>query len=90
MFMRLDVRFLTAAVALVIIEGLCGVINALQTIKLAALSASQTVMLLVASASVLIVAAYFAVEEFMPSEMGNLDRFVEVHKAMQAHTGPWH
>eukprot|EP00434_Breviolum_minutum_P008468 symbB.v1.2.007471.t1/scaffold455.1/size335105/19 len=67
--MRLDVRFLTLAVAAVVVESACGIINVLQTLKLAALNATETVLLLTSVVSVLTVASYFVIEELLPNEI---------------------
>eukprot|EP00913_Durusdinium_trenchii_P026344 g24719.t1 len=80
--MRLDVRFLTMAVAAVVVESVCGIINVLQTMKLATLNVTETILLLASVVSVLTVASYFVVEELLPSEirpeLGYLSTLTEV------------
>lgn len=67
--MRLDMRFLTVAVAAVVVESICGIINVLQTLKLASLTIGETVLILASVVAVLTVASYFVVEELLPNEI---------------------
>ena len=67
--MTWDVKFLTIAVAAVVIESTCGTINMLQTLKLASLTAVEGFVLLASAVSVLTTASYFLVCEIFPTEI---------------------
>mmetsp|Transcript_1676 Transcript_1676/g.4252 ORF Transcript_1676/g.4252 Transcript_1676/m.4252 type:complete len:231 (+) Transcript_1676:98-790(+) len=66
--MPLEMSILTIAVAAVIVEGVCGIINSLQTLKLAPATRSQTT-LLASMVSVIFVTSVFLVKELLPNEI---------------------
>jgi len=66
--MPLDTSFLTLAVAAVAFEGLCGIINSLQAMKISNLTILQTVLLLISITAVLASQAAFITKELLPTE----------------------
>eukprot|EP00439_Symbiodinium_sp_Y106_P079293 s18_g17.t6 len=67
--MPLEMSILTIAVAAVIVESVCGIINVLQTLKLAPLTFFQTLLVLSAIISVIMVTSGFLVKELLPNEI---------------------
>ncbi|CAE6969862.1 85P [Symbiodinium sp. CCMP2456] len=67
--MPLEMSILTIAIAAVIVESVCGIINVLQTLKLAPLTFFQTLLLLSAIISVIMVTSGFLVKELLPNEI---------------------
>eukprot|EP00441_Pelagodinium_beii_P027866 CAMPEP_0197655276 /NCGR_PEP_ID=MMETSP1338-20131121/39361_1 /TAXON_ID=43686 ORGANISM="Pelagodinium beii, Strain RCC1491" /NCGR_SAMPLE_ID=MMETSP1338 /ASSEMBLY_ACC=CAM_ASM_000754 /LENGTH=225 /DNA_ID=CAMNT_0043230901 /DNA_START=74 /DNA_END=751 /DNA_ORIENTATION=+ len=66
--MPLDTSYLTIAVFIVAVEGICGIINSLQTMKLMSLSVCQISMLLISMTSLLGVITFFFLKELLPTE----------------------
>eukprot|EP00930_Biecheleria_cincta_P002804 TRINITY_DN103796_c0_g1_i1.p1 TRINITY_DN103796_c0_g1~~TRINITY_DN103796_c0_g1_i1.p1 ORF type:complete len:219 (-),score=34.09 TRINITY_DN103796_c0_g1_i1:115-771(-) len=66
--MPLDTNYLTVAVLAIGVEGFCGIMNILQTMKLSNLTWAETMLALFAVFMVLATSTVFIVKELLPAE----------------------